>query len=502
MDRSRFGFGEYLTADTTAPDTNDDKLNRAFDRVEASADERMLDVITRGVVSGMEVTEAAVPNMTIRVLAGIAYDQTGRRLEIPSTQSIDPLTDFGGSPIALPDSGKEKYSSIYIKSSRLNQESTQDSNSVQYYQSELEHFVIRVRGGSQAPAGTATPPALVGDEILLADILLVNGMTTITDGDIDLTTRRQTSSNVGALDETAIQHTNGSEKFAGNVNPPASGDLRTWLRQLVTDLGKTTATTGAQRIGHVALGNYADASSGPGAGGIGGQLSSWFTAMSASGGTAKVGSAALSGSPTNVGSGTLLQTLQALLNAINDRARLGVAETISGAWTFSTVPTMADALNYTSASVTRTAAAASFGILVVGGTVPGGLPVNVKTGDIIGIPFEPPHGNVLTSVTVYVSPAVDGILPGTRPALTIIRRDTTDGSSTTIGGPTTDPNATLLAYEAYHGFSVTGMTETVDRTKYYYYARFDGESGSNPQDILCTGLTWTITHTKGDKAAG
>lgn len=322
MDRSVFGYLELLTADTTSPDSNDDKLNRSFDRVEASANERVLDLITRGVVTGLTVVQNGTPNMTVKVNVGVAYDQTGQRIEVPSQQTVDPLTDYQLNAIALPDSGKEKYSSIYLKFKRQNLESAQDGNSVQYYESELEYFELRVRGGAQANAGTATPRALQGDEILLADILLVNAMTTILDASIDMDTRRQTVVGVGAVDETNIQHTNGAELFADAIVPPADSDLRTWLRQLVTDLGKTTATAGAARIGNVAIGSWADSVLAASAGGIGGQLVAVITALASSAGTAKIGGAAISQSPTSLSAGTLLAQVTALLTAINARVTL------------------------------------------------------------------------------------------------------------------------------------------------------------------------------------
>lgn len=356
VDRSRFSFKEVVTADVASPGTNNDKMNLAFDRVEASANERQSDLHPPGILSGLSVTEAASPNMTVRVTAGVAQDQTGQRIEVASTQSVDILTDYQGSAIALPSGGQEKYASVFLKFKRLNQNARQDANSVSYYQDELEYFEIRVRAGSAATAGSATPPALQGAEILLADVLLTPGMTQVTVGDIELLDRRQDAwkltptttspksirtgnakaavtlllgwfndllSSSLTVDTLGVTHTNGSETFADSIAPPTSGALRTWLRALVTDLGRTSGTVGAARIGNSSLGTWADSSAAGNAGGIGGQLFgvvAALTSTSTTRGAGKLTAPAVSGSPTSLTAGTIADQLSALLTAINLRA--------------------------------------------------------------------------------------------------------------------------------------------------------------------------------------
>ena len=400
MDRRRFGHGELVTADTTKSGTLDDKLNLTLDDIESSANERIRDHHPYGVITGLEVVQNSPANMTVKVNAGTADDQNGARIEVPSQQSVDPLTDYQDNAIALPTLGNEKYVSVFLKFKRLNQDAAQDDNSVAYYQSELESFEIRVRAGSEAPSGTATPPALRGSEILLADILLTPGMTTITTSDIELLDRRQDAWNLAptnalpkqirvgnakaavtqllswlndlldgdlTLDTLGITHLNGSEKFAGSVNPPSDGDLRTWLRALITMLGKTTSTVGADLIGNSTLGTWADSSSAGSANGIGVQFRAVVAALAASTGAAKMGMAAVgnftagtmqamiaqlaattasndgakriatqsqSGSPDSLSGVTTRAQLDELLVLVNARTRKGATETITAAWTF------------------------------------------------------------------------------------------------------------------------------------------------------------------------
>ena len=367
VDRSRFGFGELVTADTTKPGTNDDKLNLALDRIEASANERQLDHHPPGILTGLEVVENSVPNMTVKVNAGTADDQLGQRIEVPSQQAIDPLTDYQGNAIALPAGGQEKYVSVFLRFKRLEQNPTQDENSQPYYQDELEHFEIRVRAGSAAPTGTATKPALQGSEILLADIKLTPGMVAIGTGDIELLGRRQDAyhltpsnnsprtirrgkikdvvtdlllavndlaSGVLFVSSSGVSHTNGAEQFAGSNAPPTSGDLQTWLRALVTMLGKTTSTPGLALIGNVALGNWADGNSAGAAGGASTQLVGIVSALAAAAGLAKLGGAAKSGTPDSLSAGTGQNIVEQLLTLVNARARKANDETISGGYSF------------------------------------------------------------------------------------------------------------------------------------------------------------------------
>lgn len=154
---------------------------------------------------------------------------------------------------------------------------------------------------------------------------------------------------------------------------------------------------------------------------------------------------------------------------------------------------------YSSSTVTRTVDTDAFDIF--GTSSKGGLPALVVAADIIGIPLRLPHGNVLTSVVVYISPAVDGNLPGTKPLVSVNRRDLTDGTVTTLGS-ITDPAANAAAYEQYHGITVSGLSETIDRSKYMYHVRFEGEDGANAQSVSVVGATYTITSTVQDRGAG
>jgi hypothetical protein len=298
-------------------------------------------------------------------------------MEIPSQQAIDPLVDNSGvSPvdIDLPGVGKEKYVSVYLRFKRLNQEATQDNNSVPYYQSEVEYFEIRVRGGSEANTGTATPPALQGSEILLADVLLTPAMTEITDADIELDDRRQDAWKLSPVNDSPKEIRVGTAKaaatlllnwvngiLAGSENVPATGV--TWARGngadgnpaafadasvpsdgqinavfdwIISRLGGTGGLNGvgAARIGMDATANWADSSASFAAGPLRTVVAGIISILASSVGSAKVGGAAVSQSPTNLSANPVGTQIAALLTAINARARIASAETITAKYTF------------------------------------------------------------------------------------------------------------------------------------------------------------------------
>jgi hypothetical protein len=107
-----------------------------------------------------------------------------------------------------------------------------------------------------------------------------------------------------------------------------------------------------------------------------------------------------------------------------------------------------------------------------------------------------PHGVRLTSVTTWIDPPNDGVLPGTRPKLKVVKVNQTTGVSTTIWAETTDPTAVLADYEAHHSFSATGADETIDRTLYSYYAQVTGESGADATTVPWFGCSYTYTRLK------
>ncbi len=108
-----------------------------------------------------------------------------------------------------------------------------------------------------------------------------------------------------------------------------------------------------------------------------------------------------------------------------------------------------------------------------------------------------PHNAQITAVTAWVDPT-DDTLPTNNVSLSVTRTDISTGTVTPLGAsPVVDPN-TGATYQSHHSFSVSGLTETVDRTKYRYYASLQGESGGDTDNCVWYGVTVTYTTTEQD----
>jgi hypothetical protein len=112
-----------------------------------------------------------------------------------------------------------------------------------------------------------------------------------------------------------------------------------------------------------------------------------------------------------------------------------------------------------------------------------------------------PDNSVLTAVSVYFLRTPTGVLPGTRVQAALFKTDVTTGAQTTVVADTQDPTATVITYEAHHGFSIAvGGTETVDSSKFVYHVRIKGELAGNTSAVVLYPVTATYTVTSQDKA--
>lgn len=130
-----------------------------------------------------------------------------------------------------------------------------------------------------------------------------------------------------------------------------------------------------------------------------------------------------------------------------------------------------------------------------------GLPVDISTFEYATQPLNRiPHGSTVSQVTFWHDRTDGGALPLVRVQAEVWKTDITTGTETQIGTTTTDPVATLGAYNAHHSFAVTGLTEVIDRTKYNYYAKLIGETLPNDQTTSWYGTTVTFTVTACEEA--
>jgi len=166
------------------------ELDAAFDDVELALRALVTDLDFDGISYGLDVIQQPSPNLTVQVAAGGAYDQAGRRITIATTQNLDLAVDESALNTAVVTPGNERWLSIFLEFDRALSVPRVDGNSVTVYFHRSDSFVLNVASGGEATIGAATRPPLRGDQLLLADVRLVNGQTTIVTANIS-TTRRE-----------------------------------------------------------------------------------------------------------------------------------------------------------------------------------------------------------------------------------------------------------------------------------------------------------------------
>lgn len=182
MDRKDYYFRQKVT---------EAELDAGFADAEQAIWNLMSDHDLVGIVSGGGVSEASPADLTVDVGGPmIVYDQQGRRVFFNSTQNLDLSTDEDGAATAVGTAGNEKWLSIFAAFDRALSDSRTDGNGSTVQFERAESFSLNVVQGAEASSGNATRPSLRNDEILLADVLIVEGQSQIQNADIS-TTRRE-----------------------------------------------------------------------------------------------------------------------------------------------------------------------------------------------------------------------------------------------------------------------------------------------------------------------
>lgn len=316
MDRRDFYFRQKVT---------EAELDGAFDAVETADWAQASDAVLTGILLGLTAAQNGVPNTTINVAGpGVAYDATGRRISVPTTQNVDVSVDESSVSTAVAGGGNEKYVSVFLEFDRTLTDPRIDGNSLGLFFDHAESFRFVVRQGAEAAAGLATPVPLDSGLVLVCDILRTFGVTQILNAAI-LTTRRQDWARLegGTLElicgtpraavESLLQYLNdhvdgvstrhpatdidyaGSPVWAGAISGLPVGTVENALDQVVTQLGSIANPCGGERVGtRATVGTYATGS-GYAAANVWSVLNSIVTDLGTTGATSgahRVGSAA------------------------------------------------------------------------------------------------------------------------------------------------------------------------------------------------------------------
>lgn len=190
MDRRNFYYRQRVT---------EAELDSAFDDAEIGIWNLVKDIGLLGVVTGAEVIENAPTNLTVDVLGPAAiYDQAGQRIYFGVTQDLDCALDYLGNPTVPTVVGEKVWISIHARFARNLQDLRTDGNGDPVYWIRGEYFELRVVAGTPAGGGGHTRPSKPTDAILLADIELSEGQTSIVDANISTTRRDDFQWTLGA----------------------------------------------------------------------------------------------------------------------------------------------------------------------------------------------------------------------------------------------------------------------------------------------------------------
>lgn len=176
-------FGQIIT---------DTELNEILGELTGGIERFVQDFGYAGIAAGAAVTQHTPNNLTVDVGGpAIVYDQLAQRMSFGSAQVVNCALDENGASTAVAGGSNEKYLSIFIKFVGTPSDPRTDDLGATVYFRTVASFQLRVAQGAEAPLGTATRVALRGDQILLADVKLVNAQTAIVNANVS-TTRTQT----------------------------------------------------------------------------------------------------------------------------------------------------------------------------------------------------------------------------------------------------------------------------------------------------------------------
>lgn len=379
MDRFDFYFDQEVT---------EGELDGAFDAAERADRAIINDAGLIGVCAGLSVVEnAPTANLSVQVDVGTAYDPSGRRIRVPSVQTVSLAADSGNVSTAVVNSGNEKVVGLFLRFKRLNSDARTDGNGnpIQFSQAESFEFVV----AQGAEAVTPTPPADPVDTVRLAYVTRAFGQTQILNTDIDNTVQKKAieatggalsldahtipeafdemltvlddhiNGSVGVHPASAIAYAGGSTWADSTTNPAATVEAQ--LDKIINDLrATTTGNSGAHKIGIAARTAWLDSTANA-VGTIYAAVEKIITDLNATAGAARIGAAANGSSPTSLSAGSVRSQLDALLAGVNARARIGSNETITGNWSINGEFTFNDIVSFLGLTRWRIGSLASMG---------------------------------------------------------------------------------------------------------------------------------------------
>lgn len=376
------------------------ELDLGFDLLEQADRSFANDIGIFGIIDGMVASEkAGVPDLTVDLTApGRAYDQLGQRIFFGTLQNVDLSTDLNGVSTAVQTGGNEKIVSLFIKFDRVLSDPRTDGNSQQVFFRRDESFEFVVRQGAEATAGSAVPPPLQPDEVLIVDVTRTFGQTQILNADLspnptipgDVGRRQEfifaeasaisvfsggfntlapvtddVQSTLQEVDDELTDHFGAATRrhdapdvdagaTAGSPNALSAGTVRAQLDELLGHINahenQGTGAHAASAVSYAGGGAWADAVTNPAAS-VEAQLDKIVADLAAASGAPKVGAAATAGSPNALGAGSVKSQIDALLADINDHENQSTGAHAASAISYAGSGNWADASAVSGASV-------------------------------------------------------------------------------------------------------------------------------------------------------
>lgn len=187
MNKYETYFGQVIT---------DDELNEIFNSLASAIEQFIQDFGYAGIAVGADLTQNPTPNMTVSASApAVIYDQLGNRISFGASIVVNCGVDEVNAATSVVGNSNAKWISIFIKYVLTQTDPRVDDLGNTVYFRKVPSYEIHVVQGAEAAGSSATRPPLRGDQILLGDVKLAYGQTSIATANID-TSRAQVIYNI------------------------------------------------------------------------------------------------------------------------------------------------------------------------------------------------------------------------------------------------------------------------------------------------------------------
>jgi len=302
MERLDFYFRQLVT---------EGDLDLAFDQVQDRAENATSEHGFDGMIQGGNVSQNSPAGLSVIVSGGaLGYTPDGKRVAWTAGETVDCSVDNLGSATAVTTPGNSKILSVFVEFDEDLQDLRLDGFGNPVYFKRLASknlFIV------QSPeAVSPTPPALLSDALLLADLTLAFGQTQIQTGDIDVSRRQDFFRNEAG----------GTTQIVRGTTRDVLNDLLDAHNGFIDDVARQSSPSGATLVGIEGFSAtpIGGSSLGYSTGVTRDAINSLITDLTGSAGGTKVGAGAKTGSvislpaPLSLPNSTLDQQMSTMLN--------------------------------------------------------------------------------------------------------------------------------------------------------------------------------------------